>query len=81
MFQHVVLGVGGATDIWDPDEQDFLTPTEIPEPKTRAAKQKLLEQEAGGQLNLPLLTLVRYYKLRRILLQMSLVLLMPPVLA
>ena len=58
-FQHVVLGVGGARDFWDPSEQDFHTPLEMPEPKTRAAKQKVLEQESGPQLSGdPLLTLV-----------------------
>ena len=57
--QHVVLGVGGARDFWDPSEQEFHTPLEIPEPKTRAAKQKVLEQESGAQISTdPLLTLV-----------------------
>jgi hypothetical protein len=56
----VVLGVGGARDFWDPDEQEFHAPLEMPEPKTRAAKQKVLEQETGTSLgNAPLLTLVR----------------------
>ena len=55
----MVLGVGGARDFWDPSEQEFHTPLEIPEPKTRAAKQKVLEQESGVQISTdPLLTLV-----------------------
>ena len=61
----MVLGVGGARDFWDPSEQEFHTPLEMPEPKTRAAKQKVLEQESGVQIGTdPLLTLVSRSYLR-----------------
>ena len=48
----VQLGVKSLnSDIWDDDDEELLS---LPEPKTRAAKQKL----QGGTNHVPLLTLV-----------------------
>ena len=59
-----MLGVGGASDLWEADEPDLMSLIELAEPKTRAAKQKLMIQSDAGSSSQtaegdPLLTMVR----------------------
>ena len=55
LSQHVVLGVGGARQLWD-EEYSEAPAIQLPEPKTRAAKQRL-HQTRGSTA--PILALVR----------------------